>query len=118
MRIVKQTDSNQACDIQSGKMMFIHYFLALAITASSTFAIDCPGSDTAGTPCTSGIFVLSARGTDLNSNQPFQDGPNYTDQQGQQDVAAAVVNKAGGYCRSLPYAASPNAEYFVSLSIH
>ncbi|KAK4499732.1 hypothetical protein PRZ48_007918 [Zasmidium cellare] len=95
-------------------MLFTQHLLALAALAVSTLAIDCPGSDTAGTPCTSGVFVLSARGTDESSNAPFQNGPNYTDQQGQQDVATALVNKAGGYCRSLPYAASPGLLYFVS----
>ncbi|KAF2168723.1 carbohydrate esterase family 5 protein [Zasmidium cellare ATCC 36951] len=97
-------------------MVLTRHILALATLATSTLAVDCPGADTAGTPCTDGVFVLSARGTDLNFNLPFQNGPNYTEQQGQQDVATALVDKAGGYCRSLPYASSPYLLYFPSIN--
>lgn len=98
--------------------------LALAATCVFASPIEerqnrlCTGLDY---PCTQsgGVFILAARGTD--GTAPFTDptvrNANYDDLMGMNDVAQALINKAGkgSYCRALPYAASPNLAYVPSV---
>lgn len=91
------------------KSSIVYLLAAIATSTSATPLLDPRQSDTY--PCVSGVFILAARGTDTaNKTPPNSVNANYTQLQGQEDIANALIAKAGqgSYLRALPYAAAPS----------
>lgn len=78
---------------------------AAATVVSAAPVVDARQADTY--PCTSGVFILGARGADNTSTNPLGISSHYQDLEGLENIANAVIQHVGkgSYLRALPYAA-------------